>query len=154
RALGPGRTGRAAGDRAADRLLHAVRWLPPPEPGAVRRARRGHARRYQPVYLRGLMVPGQDQAMTHILSRALVALPAFVLMACAEVTVDRPNSSGGSPCPAGAHRDDMGACEGAISDWVDTSSLVHWRWGHVTFTADTPKGAFLYVAAGFPNDDI
>jgi len=56
---GPGGAGRGAGDRTADRLVHAGRRLPPPQPGAVRRARREPARRSQPVHLAISWFPGK-----------------------------------------------------------------------------------------------
>ena len=55
-------------------------------------------------------------------------------------------------CPPGSHAGDAGACATTLEGWTETSSLLQARDHHVTFVATTPKGTFLYAAAG--TDDV
>jgi len=86
-------------------------------------------------------------------ARALPLTAALALSACTQAAVDG-TSGGGAPCPVGAHRGDGGACEATLGTWTETSGLSHGRWGHAIFIAELPDGVYLYLAAGFPHDDI
>jgi hypothetical protein len=57
--------------------------------------------------------------------------------------------TGGSEafCPTGSHPGALD-CEADLKDWTAGPKLAHKRDHHVTFVAETPAGAFLYVVGG------
>jgi hypothetical protein len=80
-----------------------------------------------------------------LLSRCLPAAVAILLGACSGVET-APGGTGGGGAGGGGVASCAGAC--TIASWTPTAPLLKPRRDHATFIAETPAGAFLYVAGG------